>query len=97
LNHGAALAGFSAGTRYAELVPPTDDWSADVRFQSAFVAVSYFAGTRDPAELAPFAALARAAERLCAELGAPDRAARAAALSRELGVIVGSIEARRLA
>jgi len=76
---------------------PSADPVSDAAFQCAFAAMSYFAGVRDAERLAPFASRSAELGRLAAELASSDRQARAQALSRELGVLARSIEARRLA
>lgn len=74
-------------------MPETEGLASDPAFQRAFIALSYFAGSRDRAELAPFASRTREAAELLLGLSLEDRKLRAAVLGRELERIARSLDA----
>jgi hypothetical protein len=68
--------------------------AASPEFQRAFVAMSYMIGRRDGELLSPIRAAHDEARALVRRLGHPERERRAEVLARELGRLVGSLEAR---
>ncbi len=70
--------------------------ASDAAFQRAFIAVAYFAGCRDEASLAPFAAAGSEAKELMRGLALGDRKLRAALLGRELERVARGLDSWRL-
>jgi hypothetical protein len=70
--------------------------SSRAEFQSAFVAMSYFAGARGPALLEPLGDVAPRASRLAESLARESRHERALALADELAKIAGALKKRSL-
>jgi hypothetical protein len=68
----------------------------DPAFQRAFIAVSYFAGTRGDGLLLPLSAPTAEAKKLVQGLGSSEKSVRAVVLGRELERIARGLDAWRL-
>ncbi len=66
-------------------------------FQRAFAAVSYLAGQRSDALLAPLPSITEEARTFARRLEHPERERRAEVLARELGRLAVSLDARKIA